>query len=187
MEYEEYYVYESASESAKLQNRALNIVKERITELETLKEKYGISPWLLYETPYERIYGENTQNNQQKAAMIAVLCLSLLLAGIFSYEKQCGTDMLITSFVNGRKKLLLRKFGICFISSVIVWAVIYSPMYLRLCSIRVTVLRLILVPLTVRMPLIFNSSVISCIVAPFAYFLNASRTAGAVTGSIWKN
>lgn len=126
MEYEEYYVYELANESAKLQNKALNIVKERITELETLKVERGISPWLLYETPYERVYGDNTQNNQQKAAMIAVLCLSLLLAGIFAYEKQCGTDMLITSSVNGRKKLLLRKFGICSISSVIVWAVIYG-------------------------------------------------------------
>lgn len=33
--------------------------------------------------------------------------------------------MLISSCVNGRKKLLLRKFGICLISSVVVWAVIY--------------------------------------------------------------
>ena len=31
IEYEEYYVYESANESAKLQNKALNIVRERIT------------------------------------------------------------------------------------------------------------------------------------------------------------
>ena len=48
-------------------------------------------------------------------------------------------------------------------------------------------IRLIFVPLTVRMPLMLRSSVISCIVAPFAYFLNASRTAGAAMGSIWKN
>lgn len=135
MEYEEYYIYESANESAKVQNKALNIVKERIAELETLKETHGISPWILHETPYERVYGGNSQNNQQKAAMIAILCLSLLLAGIFSYEKQCGTDMLITSCINGRKKLLLRKFGICFISSVIIWAAIYGTEIYNLFSI----------------------------------------------------
>ena len=65
--------------------------------------------------------------------------------------------------------------------------VVISPMYRLLCNIRVTVLRVILVPLKVRIPLIFKSSVISCIVAPFAYFLNASRTAGAVTESGLKN
>ncbi len=90
MEYESYYIYELAYNDARLQNDALRIVKERLTELEQFKEAQGISPWLLYETPYERIYGENTQNNQQKAAMVAVLCLSLFLAGIFAYEKQCG-------------------------------------------------------------------------------------------------
>ena len=139
IEYEEYYVYESANESAKLQNKALNIVRERITELEMLKEKHGISPWLLYETPYERVYGDNTQNNQQKAAMVAVLCLSLLLAGIFSYEKQSGTDMLISSCVNGRKKLLSRKFGICVISAAFIWAVIYGTEiynFLSICTLN---------------------------------------------------
>ena len=171
MEYEEYYVYESASESAKLQNRALDIVKKRITELETLKEKHGISPWLLYETPYERVYGENTQNNQQKAAMIAVLCLSLLLAGIFSYEKQCGTDMLITSFVNGRKKLLLRKFGICFISSVIVWAVIYGTEIYNLFTVCT--------PATLAAPIqslsIFEKFPIGCSIALFLILLYLFR------------
>ena len=117
----------------------LNIVRERITELEMLKEKHGISPWLLYETPYERVYGDNTQNNQQKAAMVAVLCLSLLLAGIFSYEKQSGTDMLISSCVNGRKKLLSRKFGICVISAAFIWAVIYGTEiynFLSICTLN---------------------------------------------------
>ena len=171
IEYEEYYVYESANESAKLQNKALNIVRERITELETLKEKHGISPWLLYETPYERVYGDNTQNNQQKAAMIAVLCLSLLLAGIFSYEKQCGTDMLITSFVNGRKKLLLRKFGICYISSVIVWAVIYGTEIYNLFTVCT--------PATLAAPIqslsMFEKFPIGCNIAVFLILLYIFR------------
>ena len=103
------------------------------------KIRLSISPWLLYETPYERVYGDNTQNNQQKAAMVAVLCLSLLLAGIFSYEKQSGTDMLISSCVNGRKKLLSRKFGICVISAAFRWAVIYGTEiynFLSICTLN---------------------------------------------------
>ena len=139
MEYENYYIYELAYEDAKTQNSALEIVRERMAELEEIREEQGISPWLLYETPYKRVYGDNTQNNQQKAAMVAVLCLSLLLAGIFSYEKQSGTDMLISSCVNGRKKLLSRKFGICVISAAFIWAVIYGTEiynFLSICTLN---------------------------------------------------
>ncbi len=131
MEYEEYYVFELAYESAKLQNDALQIVKTRLTELETLKAEQGTSPWLIYEPPYEKVYGSNTKSNQQKAAMIAVLCLSLALAGVFSYEKQSGTDMLISSCVNGRKRLLIRKYGVCMIVAVFVWAAVYGTEFYR--------------------------------------------------------
>lgn len=126
MEYEEYYNYELAFTTAKVQNDALQLVHGRIDELERIKEETGVTPWILCETPYERVYGENTQNNQQKAALVAILCLSLLLAGVFAYEKQNGTDMLLTACVNGRKRLLHRKYGICFMATVIVWVAIYG-------------------------------------------------------------
>lgn len=171
MEYEAYYIYELAYNDARLQNDALRIVKERLTELEQFKEAQGISPWLLYETPYERIYGENTQNNQQKAAMVAVLCLSLFLAGIFAYEKQCGTDTLIKSCVNGRKKLLFHKYEICLLSSVMIWGIIYGTEIYHLFTVCT--------PATLSAPIqslaMFDKFPIHCSIAGFLILLYLFR------------
>lgn len=171
MEYEEYYNYELAYDRAKIRNDALQLVRDRIAELERIKEETGITPWILCETPYEQVYGENTQNNQQKAALVALLCLSLLLAGVFAYEKQCGTDMLITSCVNGRKRLFYRKYGICLIAAVIVWAAIYGTEVYHLLKVCT--------PATLSAPIqslsIFEEFPLSCSIAVFLVFLYLFR------------
>lgn len=171
MEYEEYYNYELAYDKAKVQNDALQLVRDRIAELERIKEETGVTPWFLCETPYERLYGENTQNNQQKAALVAILCLSLLLAGVFAYEKQCGTDMLIASCVSGRKKLLLSKLGISLLASLIVWAAIYGTEVYHLLKICNTA--------TLFAPIqslsMFAEFPLNCSIAAFLVFLYLFR------------
>lgn len=76
---------EAAARSSK---EGLDRVKARVNELKTNGADKGFIPWLIDETPFESVYGTAAQDNQHHASVIAVLSLTLLLAGSMVYERR---------------------------------------------------------------------------------------------------
>lgn len=114
---------EAAARSSK---EGLDRIRARVNELKTNGADKEFIPWLIDETPFESVYGTAAQNNQHRAAVIAVLALTLLLAGSMVYERRSNMTFLSSSTVRGRGVLLLRKILLSMIVSVTVWAVVYG-------------------------------------------------------------
>lgn len=126
LEYAQFHVYETAYETALIKQEALNLVKKRTAELKKLEKNYNQPLWLLDESPYESLWGENGESSRQAMAMIAVFSLALLLSGCFTYEKQCGMKKLLFSTMRGRFPLLLRKILLAAALSMTVWGITYG-------------------------------------------------------------
>lgn len=126
MEYPQYDVFARAAEAAKTKSDGLAIVKVRIEELQTLGMEKGITPWLIEESPYQGTYGADATPNQNRAALVAMLTITLLLAGSMSYETQSGMNFVLASTLRGRKKLLYRKIDVAVFFTTIVWAITYG-------------------------------------------------------------
>ena len=126
MEYPQYDVFARAAEAAKTKSDGLAIVKVRIEELQALGMEKGITPWLIEESPYQGTYGADATPNQNRAALVAMLTITLLLAGSMSYETQSGMNFVLASTLRGRKKLLYRKIGVAVFFTTIVWAITYG-------------------------------------------------------------
>lgn len=78
------------------------------------------------ETPFESVYGSRAQANHYRAALRAVLALTLLLAGSMAGERQSGMTFLLRSTPRGRGALLLRKLLLAAVMTTLVWAVVYG-------------------------------------------------------------
>ena len=126
MEYPQYDVFARAAESAKTKSDGLAIVRARVEELQALGTETGITPWLIEESPYQGTYGADAKPNQNRATLVAMLTITLLLAGSMAYETQSGMDYLLASTLRGRKKLLHRKIGLATILTTVVWTVTYG-------------------------------------------------------------
>lgn len=114
-------------EAAAMSNKeGLDRVKTRVNELKTSGADKGFTPWLIDETPFESVYGTAAQNNQHRAAIIAVLALTLLLAGSIVYERRSNMTFLSGSTVRGRGVLLSRKLLLAVFISAAVWVVVYG-------------------------------------------------------------
>ena len=72
------------------------------------------------------MYGTAAQTNQYRAAVIAVLAMTLLLAGSMVYEHRYNMTFLSSSTFRGRGVLLSRKILLSVIVSASIWAVIYG-------------------------------------------------------------
>lgn len=114
---------EAAASSSK---EGLDRVRARVNELKTSGSDKGFTPWLIDETPFESVYGIAAQNNQHRAAVIAVLALILMLAGSMVYERRSNMTFLSSSTFRGRSILLSRKILLSVIISAAVWAVVYG-------------------------------------------------------------
>ena len=126
MEYPQYDVFARAAESARIKSDGLAIVRARVEELQVLGTETGIAPWLIEESAYQGTYGADAKPNQNRAALVAMLTITLLLAGSMAYETHSGMDYLLASTLRGRKKLLHRKIGLAAILTTVVWAVAYG-------------------------------------------------------------
>ena len=126
MEYPQYDVFARAAESAKTQSDGLAIVRARVGELQSLGTEKNITPWLIEESSYQSTYGADAKPNQNRAALVAMLTITLLLAGSMAYETQSGMDYLLASTLRGRRKLLHSKIGLAAILTAIVWAITYG-------------------------------------------------------------
>lgn len=126
MEYPQFDVYVREANTAKSNSDGLDAVRRRAEELRDKGLEQGFTPWLIEETPYESVYGDAAGNNQQSAALVALLALGLLLAGNMSYEQQSGMTSLLISTTKGRRALLTRKILLAVAATTGIWAVIYG-------------------------------------------------------------
>lgn len=126
IEYPQYDVYVRAADTARTQSEGLASVRARVEELVALGSKKGFTPWLIEDSPYEGSYGSTSRPNQNRAAIVAMLTITLLLAGSMAYENQSGMNDLLASTLQGRKKLLYAKLGTATILTTLVWAVTYG-------------------------------------------------------------
>lgn len=104
----------------------LDAVRSRANDLLKLGTEKGFTPWLIEQTPFESVYGTAAQNNQHRAAVVAVLALTLLLAGSMAYERQSGMTFLLGSTTRGRGVLLRRKIIVAALATTVVWATVYG-------------------------------------------------------------
>ncbi len=126
LEYAQFHVYETAYEAALIKQEALDLVKTRTAELKKLEKNIGQPLWLLNESPYESLWGENGESSRQGMAMTAIFSLALLLSGCFTYEKQSGMKKLLFSTMHGRSPLLFRKILLAAALSMTVWGITYG-------------------------------------------------------------
>lgn len=139
IEYPELDKYNREASSAQINAEGLSKVLERIEELKNFSVEHGFTPWLIDETPFESVYGSRAQNNQQQAALLAVLALTLLLAGSLTYERQSGMTYLLRSTPQGRGALIFRKLTLAALMTTLVWGVVYGmELYTLITNFEIT-------------------------------------------------
>ena len=126
MEYPQFDVYAREASAAQTKSEGLDIVRDRVEQLQEQAKEKGFVPYLIAEAPFESVYGKTAENNRQSAAMLSLLILGLLLAGCMTYEKQSGITGLTASTVKGRGGLLTRKILLATVCATLVWAVVYG-------------------------------------------------------------
>ena len=118
--------YNREALAAQTKSKGLAQVRSRTEELRDKGSAAGFTPWLIDETPFESVYGSRARSNQQQAAHVAVLALTLLLAGSMAYERQSGMMFLLKSTARGRGALLFRKLLLAAVMTTLVWGVVYG-------------------------------------------------------------
>lgn len=126
IEYPQFDIYAREGETAKTKLDGLRTVREHAEALREQGTQKGFVPWLVADMPYESVYGGAAQENQQKAALVSLLTLVLLLAGCMAYEEQSGMANLLASTGRGRNTLLRRKMALAAILTTGIWAVVYG-------------------------------------------------------------
>ena len=89
--------------------------------------EYSREILLLPPFTYMIVFGSGSRDFQVNQGLKALLCICLLTAGMYAYEKQSGMQKLLRSLPGGRRKLYLRKELLTFVFSVLVFAAIYLP------------------------------------------------------------
>lgn len=119
-------VYSYFAETARTNKEGLSLVHSQAEELFELGVEKGFTPWLIEQTPFESVFGTAAQNNQHQAAVIAILALTLLLAGSMAYERQSGMSFLLGATPRGRGTLLMHKIIAAALAAAVVWATVYG-------------------------------------------------------------
>ena len=123
MDYAQYDVYQMQYETAQTRQEALDIVTERVAELEALQSSTGQNLWLLNEAPYESLWGKDNRSNRMLALFASLLMLALMSGGMAAFEKKSRMCAVIRSTPRGRGKLWKRKVGVAGFLTVIVWGI----------------------------------------------------------------
>lgn len=107
------------------ENAALNMLEARVAELREKGAVEGFEPWILYDMDFNAYYGDKPVNRQRLNAMIAILFMVFLCAGIQAYEKQSGVVPMLKSTRYGRAPLLHRKLVMAGLAAVFVWVFVW--------------------------------------------------------------
>ncbi|MCH5272750.1 MAG: hypothetical protein J1E35_03680, partial [Lachnospiraceae bacterium] len=119
-------VYFYNAGTARTNKEGLSSVRRRAEELRDYGAEKGFVPWLFEQSSFESVYGTAAQSNQHQAAVVAVLALTLLLAGSMAYERQSGMSFLLGATPRGRGALLIRKIVVAALAAAAVWATVYG-------------------------------------------------------------
>ena len=76
---------------------------------------------------YMIVFGDGSQQFQVSQGLKALLCICLLTAGMYAYERQSSMRQTLRALPGGRKKLYLRKELITLVFSLLVFAAVYLP------------------------------------------------------------
>ena len=106
-------------------NNALDMLEARVSELQAKGVMEDFEPWILYDMDFNAYYGDKPLNRQRLNAMIAILFMVFLCAGIQTYEKQSGVVPMLKSLRYGRAQLLHRKLVMAGLAAVFVWAFVW--------------------------------------------------------------
>ncbi len=96
----------------------------QIERAERLSSK-GISGWFINDRGFERIIGSKGMVKRLIGGIFGALTLILLIAPVYSFEKQSEMVNIIQCTKRGRNKLFARKFGYALLCTVMVSVVIF--------------------------------------------------------------
>ena len=82
--------------------------------------------WIVPSGPYDAIWSYNLDNYHRSTALKALLFLVLLLAPLFSQERQADMKPQLFAAPAGRGKLWRRKWTLALLLSTLVWAMVYG-------------------------------------------------------------
>ncbi|MBU9726604.1 hypothetical protein [Diplocloster modestus] len=126
------------NDAAGIKRQALQSIQNRVNELQILSEEKGRALWLLDESVYESIYGEEAGYLRQRAALVGLLAVGLLLAGCFAYEARSGMNRVARAGWNGRGKWMFTKITAALLVATAVWGLIYGrEVYTMMSTCRV--------------------------------------------------
>ena len=101
-------------------------IREKLFDLQMLRDDRGINGWLLDDSGYKCLFGENSKNMNNLHSLLAVFAVVLVLSGVFSYENKCGTLKLVRSVYGGRNYFYIKKLLTAVFVTVGIWLVVYG-------------------------------------------------------------
>ncbi len=102
----------------------LTAVQEKMDYIEELYKEKGIKAWLVNERGYEALLGREGFDAHLDYALKGLLCLLVLLADLFAYERRSGATYLLRVSKKGREVLHRRKVFTACLFATFVWAAI---------------------------------------------------------------
>lgn len=126
IKYSELDKYAREASSAEIGSKGLATVRSRVEQLKSEGKREGFVPWLIDEEPFESVYGSRANDNQNQAALVSILALTLLLAGSMAYERQSGMTFLLRSTARGRGAIVMRKILLAVSMTTLVASVVYG-------------------------------------------------------------
>lgn len=76
---------------------------------------------------YMTVFGSSSREFETEQGLKALLCMALLTAGLYAYERQSSMTKLLRALPRGRTRLFLKKELLTFGFSVLVFAAVYLP------------------------------------------------------------
>ncbi len=76
---------------------------------------------------YMTVFGENSRKFAINQGLKALLCIALISAGLYAYERQSSMNKLLRSLPNGRTRLFLKKELLTLAASALVFIAVYLP------------------------------------------------------------
>ena len=109
--------------------RGLEYLKDDVSDI-IVRNASGSYPYeikLLPPYTYMTVFGSGSREFETGQGLKALLCIALLTAGLYAYEKQSGMTKLLRSLPGGRTRLFLKKELITLAFSALVFVAVYLP------------------------------------------------------------
>ena len=98
---------------------------EALDRMEQTLSDLNEGDWLVDETAFLNIYGENAWFAQRNTALAALLILTACLADLFSAEQSGDVRKLLRSTPGGRNRLFWTKYTVALSATAVVWLLVF--------------------------------------------------------------